>query len=149
MKSKAISLCLLVASLLILRALAADEAQKTGVIHFDHEKVAAALAKGGPLLITNDFKVQTGHRTGPGEVEIHDRDTDIFYILEGTATFVTGGKAIETRTVSVGETRAKAIVGGQEQRLAKGDVIVIPAGVPHWFKEVNGTFVYFVVKVTK
>src|SRR5262245_13131710 len=87
--------------------LAAEQSQNTGVVHFDHDKVSAAFANGSPLLITNNFKVQTGHRTGPGEVEIHERDTDVFYILEGTATFVTGGKALEPRTVSAGEIRAK------------------------------------------
>jgi len=147
MKSK-VFLAILAAGLFI-AVFAADSPNKTGVIHLDRETVAAAFAKGGPLVITNNFKVQTGHRTGPGEAEIHDHDTDIFYILEGTATFVTGGKAVETRTIGPGETRAKGITGGQEQRLSKGDVIVIPTGVPHWFKEVEGTFLYYVVKVTK
>ena len=129
-------------------ALAAEE-QTPGVIHFDHAKVAALFEKGGPLLNTNNFKIQAGRRIGPGEVEIHARDTDIFYILEGTATFVTGGTAPEPRVTGDGESRAKQIVGGHAQTLTKGDVIVIPAGVPHWFKEVNGTFLYYMVKVAQ
>jgi len=129
--------------------LAAEQSQNNGVVYIDHDKASAAFASGGPLLITNNFKVQTGRRTGPGEVEIHERDTDVFYILEGTATFVTGGKAVEPRTVSASEIRAKEITGGEERKLAKGDVIVIPRGVPHWFKQVDGTFVYFVVKVAE
>lgn len=134
---------------LSLTASAADEAHATGVIHLDHEKVAAAFAKGGPLLATNNFKIQAGHRTAPGEVEVHDHDTDIFYVLEGSATFVTGGKVVEPKVTGPGETRAKEITGGQEQHLVKGDVIVIPKGVPHWFKEVNGPLLYYVVKVSK
>jgi mannose-6-phosphate isomerase-like protein (cupin superfamily) len=130
-------------------AIASDRSKQTGVVLINHEKVAQAVAKGGPLLITNNFKVQTGHRTGPGEVEIHDEDTDIFYILEGSATFVTGGKASGTKKTGPGETRGKEIKGGEEHRLTKGDVIVIPKRVPHWFKEVNGPFDYFVVKVKK
>jgi quercetin dioxygenase-like cupin family protein len=141
------ALAILAASSLL--TFAADQSQKDGVVYFDHDKVAAAFASGSPLLRTNNFKVQTGHRTGPGEVEVHERDTDVFYILEGTATFVTGGKAVEPRTTSAGEIRAKEITGGQERKLAKGDVIVIPRGVPHWFKQVEGTFVYFVVKVVE
>jgi glc operon protein GlcG len=126
---------------------AADEPQKTGVIHIDHEKVAAAFAKGGSLLTTNNFKVQAGRRTGPGEVELHDNDTDIFYILEGSATFITGGKAVGLHSTGSGESRAREITGGEEHHLTKGDIIVIPNGVPHWFKEVNGTFLYHMVKV--
>src|SRR5437899_3406005 len=132
----------LAAGLLII-AFAADQPQTPAVIHLDHEKVSAAFAKGAPLLTTNNFKIQAGRRTGPGEVEIHDRDTDIFYVLEGSATFVTGGKALEPRTSGPGETRAKEITGGDEQHLSKGDVIIIPSGVPHWFKEVNGPLLYY------
>src|SRR5436305_13670511 len=68
-------------------SLAAEDSAKTGVIVIGHDKVNAAFAKGGPLLATNNFKVQAGHRTGPGEVELHERDTDIFYIIEGSATY--------------------------------------------------------------
>lgn len=127
---------------------AADDSAKNGVIVIGHDKVNAAFAKGGPLLSTNNFKVQAGHRTGPGEVEIHDRDTDIFYIIQGSATFITGGQAIGAKVIAAGETRGQQIKGGEEHRLTKGDIIVIPKGVPHWFKEVDGTFDYYVVKVS-
>jgi glc operon protein GlcG len=143
------SLFVLAAATLMLTALAADTQQKPAVIHLKDETVAAAFAKGAPLLATNNFKIQAGRRTAPGEVEIHDHDTDIFYILEGSANFVTGGKPVEPRTTGAGETRAKEIVGGEARSLAKGDIIVIPQGVPHWFKEVNGLLLYYVVKVTQ
>ena len=128
---------------------AAEQAQQASVIQIDHQKVSAAFATGGPLLVTNNFKIQAGHRTGAGEVEVHERDTDIFYITEGSATFVTGGKAVDLKTTSSGELRGKEIAGGDERHLTKGDVIVIPNGIPHWFKAVDGKFDYFVVKVTK
>ena len=140
---------ILALSFLALNFALASEEPTPGVLHFDHAKVAALFEKGGPLLNTNNFKIQAGRRTGPGEVEIHARDTDIFYILEGTATFVTGGTALEPRVTGDGESRAKQIVGGHAQSLAKGDIIVIPAGIPHWFKEVNGTFLYYMVKVVQ
>jgi mannose-6-phosphate isomerase-like protein (cupin superfamily) len=128
---------------------AADSQRGSGVVHLDHDRVAAMFARGGTLLATNNFKVMALRRNEPGEVEIHDEDTDIFYVLEGSADFVTGGKPTETRRIGHGETRAKNLVGGEERRLLKGDVMVIPNGVPHWFKEVSGPFVYYVVKVTK
>jgi quercetin dioxygenase-like cupin family protein len=150
MKSKLILLLsILVFNFLVFNFAVATEEKDTGVLYFDHAKVAALFEKGGSLLATNTFKIQGGRRTGPGEVEIHARDTDIFYILEGTATFVTGGTAVEQRAAGQGETRAKEILGGHAQQLAKGDVIVIPAGVPHWFKEVKGLFLYYMVKVVQ
>jgi quercetin dioxygenase-like cupin family protein len=139
----------LVASSVLLSVIAADRAKKSPIIHLDHQKVDAAFVKGGPLLATNNFKVLAGRRTGPGEVEIHEHDTDIFYILEGSATFITGGKVVDQRPSGEGEMRAKELVGGEDHQLNKGDVIVIPKGIPHWFKEVNGTFLYYMVKVSK
>ena len=147
MKSKTIST--LLASGLSAAVLAGDQAARPSVVHIDAQKVAAAFASAAPLLVTDKFKVQTGNRTAPGEVEIHEKDTDIFYILEGSATFVTGGRAIDPKQTAPGETRAAKISGGEERRLAKGDVIVIPKRVPHWFKEVQGRMVYYVVKVTE
>ena len=119
-----------------------------GPILIGHDKVASAFAKGGPLLETNNFKIQAGRREAPGMVEVHARDTDIFYVLEGAATLVTGGKAVEPKRISDDEVRAKEIAGGEVSHLVKGDVIVIPKGMPHWFKEVTGPFLYYVVKVT-
>jgi mannose-6-phosphate isomerase-like protein (cupin superfamily) len=127
----------------------AASSPQSHVIHIDHERVAAAFSKGESLLATNNFKVQAGRREVPGEVEVHDNDTDIFYILEGSATLVTGGTAVEPRTIAIGETRAKEITGGQARELNKGDIIVIPTRVPHWFKKVHGPFLYYVVKVSK
>jgi len=71
----------------------ADDSPSTGVIQIDNQKVAATFAKGGMLIQTNNYKVMAGHRVEPGEVEIHEKDTDVFYITEGSATFVTGGTA--------------------------------------------------------
>jgi quercetin dioxygenase-like cupin family protein len=79
---------------------------------------------------------------------VHVRDTDIIYVLEGAATVVTGGDVVETSTVAPDEIRGAAIRGGQAQRLERGDVFIVPRGVPHWFKDVQGPFLYYVVKAT-
>src|SRR5205085_8712520 len=115
----------------------------------DSNTVAAAFAKGGPLIENSQFKVQAGRRDAPGIVEIHVRDTDIFHILEGSATFVTGGTAPDQQTIAPGEIRAKEIKNGESHRVSKGDVIIVPNGVPHWFKSVDALLLYYVVKVTR
>jgi len=146
---KSLRSILLLSGLLVLAAVAADKPSDSGVIHLEHDKVAAVFAKGGSLLATNNFKVMALRGDAPGEVEIHDRDTDIIYVLEGSANFVTGGEAKESRITGPGERRAKKIAGGEERHVVKGDVVMVPNRVPHWFKEVNGPFLYFVVKVSK
>ena len=146
MKSLPKAILALAAASLIGLAYAAE--QPEAVIHISHDKVDATFAKGGMILQTNNFKIMAGHRSGPGTVEIHEKDTDIFYIVDGTATFITGGKANEVAQKSPGEFGAKDITGGDTRHLAKGDVIMIPKGVPHWFTDTSTPFLYFVVKVS-
>jgi mannose-6-phosphate isomerase-like protein (cupin superfamily) len=119
------------------------------VTYIGHDKVAEALAKGGDLVKAPDLTVLGSHRNGPGQVEVHDKETDVFYVIDGAATFVTGGTMIGGKATGPGQMRGTDIQGGQIHHLAKGDVIVIPAGIPHWFKEVPASINYYVVKVLK
>lgn len=119
------------------------------VIYVDSAKVAAVLEKGGALAKGSDFTVSGARRTGPGQVEVHNKETDIFYIVDGEATFVTGGKMINGKQTRPDQWLGESIEGGEVHHLAKGDVIAIPAGTPHWFKEVPKSVNYYMVKVLK
>ena len=112
-----------------------------------HDRVDAAFAKGSPLIETGDYKIHASRRDGAGKAEIHTRDTDIAYVLQGSATLVTGGTVVDAAETAPEELRGTAIAGGETRRLVRGDVVVIPNGVPHWFSEVEAPFVYYVVKV--
>lgn len=117
--------------------------------YFPAEAVRAAFAAGNSSLVANgEFRVNPSRRDAPGEAEVHTADTDIFYVLGGSATVVTGGELVEPRNVSATEIRAASISGGTEQAIAAGDVLTIPRGVPHWFKSVAAPFTYYVVKST-
>lgn len=70
-------------------------------------------------------------RSRSGEVEVHERFTDLFVVLSGTATLVTGGVVAGAQTVAPGETRGVSIEGGVRQTLRAGDVVHVPAGTPH------------------
>jgi quercetin dioxygenase-like cupin family protein len=137
------------ASLFTIGVLAAAQTNNSGVVHVDPEKVAAALAKGGSLVARPDLLVSGSHREKGGQVEVHDKETDVLYILDGEATFVTGGQMVGGKVSQPGQWLGTDITGGQTSHIAKGDVFVIPAGVPHWFKEVPKSVSYFVVKVLK
>jgi quercetin dioxygenase-like cupin family protein len=142
-------LLLLFASLFTIGALVAAQTDGSGVVHVDPEKVAAALAKGGSLVTRPDLLVSGSHREKGGQVEVHDKETDVLYILDGEATFVTGGQMVGGKVSQPGQWLGSDITGGQMRHIAKGDVFVVPAGVPHWFKEVPKSVSYFVVKVLK
>jgi uncharacterized protein GlcG (DUF336 family) len=116
------------------------------VSFFAHEQVASAFAKGVPLLENGLFKVHASRREAAGLAEVHNLDADIAYIREGNATLISGGTLVNARTIEPNEIRGDGVVGGQERELAVGDVVVIPKGVPHWFKRVSNPFTYFVVK---
>lgn len=131
------------------KALAAADAVRqpaAPVTYLDSQRVAAAFAKGQPLLEVDSYKVHASRREKPGLVEVHDHETDVIYVLDGTATLVTGGTLVEPKVIAPGETRAPNVEGGDTRQLAKGDVVVIPPGTPHWFKEASNPFLYFVVK---
>ncbi len=125
------------------------------VIYFESKKVAEAFSKGAVLVdngenmmyASRNYMVHASRREAPGVAEIHTWDTDVVYVLDGSATLVTGGTAVDPKTIAPGEIRGKEIMGGESRRIGKGDVIIIPNGVPHWFKQINqGPLLYFVVK---
>jgi quercetin dioxygenase-like cupin family protein len=121
----------------------------SAVTYVGHDKVQAALDKGGPLVTAPDLLVQGSHRDKGGQVEVHDKETDVIHVIDGEATFVTGGTMVGGKSTKPGQHMGSDIKGGQTHHLTKGDVIVVPAGTPHWFKEVPRSVSYFVVKVIK
>jgi len=129
-------------------AAAAPAPDGDGVILIGGATTREGFVKGRPLIETAAYKVHASRRDAPGIVEVHARDTDIFYVLDGTATLVTGGRTIDARTTAPDEIRGARIEGGTTRPLARGDVVIIPSGVPHWFRDVQAPFLYYTVKVT-
>jgi glc operon protein GlcG len=124
-----------------------SKAPQASVTFLPAKQVSGAYAKGMNLVKAQNYKVDASHRDAPGVVEVHTKDTDIIYMLEGTATLVTGGKLVDGKTIEPEEIRGRDTQGGETREIAKGDVIVIPNGTPHWFKELKGQVNYYVVKV--
>ncbi|HWQ36561.1 MAG TPA: heme-binding protein [Blastocatellia bacterium] len=117
------------------------------VSYFEKQQVTEAFAKGAVLFRDSDkYMVHASRREKPGVAEVHTKDADIIYVLEGEATFVTGGTVVEPKTIAPDEIRGAEIKGGETRAIAKGDVIIVPAGTPHWFREVKGPVLYYVVK---
>lgn len=117
---------------------------------FDSKTVSDAFAKGAVLEDGSNgenYMVHASRRDKAGMSEVHELDTDIIYVLDGTATFVTGGTSVEPKMTAQNEYRGSRIDGGETRQLKKGDVIIVPKGTPHWFKQIDGVFNYYVVKV--
>jgi glc operon protein GlcG len=120
------------------------------VSYWEKSKVEEAFSKGAVLFDGSDgrnYMVHASRRERPGQAEIHTKDADVIYVLQGSATFITGGEAVEGKTIAPEEIRGSSINGGETRKIAKGDVIIVPHGVPHQFLEVTNPFLYYVVKV--
>jgi glc operon protein GlcG len=114
----------------------------------ESKNVSAAFTKGMPLVETAGYKVHASRRVEPGQAEIHTLDTDVIYVVDGSATLVTGGKVPDAKPIGPNELRGTKIEGGQEHHIGKGDAVVIPNGLPHQFTAVKGELHYFVCKPT-
>jgi mannose-6-phosphate isomerase-like protein (cupin superfamily) len=129
-------------------AMVAVTANAQSPVYIESQKVLENFGKqgGNPLVPGEAYRVQTDRRTANGNIEIHEKETDIFYVMDGSATLVAGGTAVEPKATRPGQMTAKDIMNGQTYNLKKGDIVVIPAGQPHWFKQVNGFINYLTVK---
>lgn len=126
------------------------------ITYVESQKVASLFAEGGVMLDWNstdiNYRVLISRVKGREHAESH-HFTHVFYILEGSATFVTGGTIVDPKIVNDGRHPAGDIVGpsiegGETRLLSKGDVIIVPGGIPHQWTEVKQSpFYKFVVQV--
>jgi len=138
----------LTTALLMVAAVLAAAGVPTAVTYIPHDKVAATMAKGGAIIEDKGGLRVLAQRRGTGDVEVHMKTNHVFIVVEGEATFITGGTLVESKQTAPNEIRAKSVQGGQTHHLTKGDVITIPANTPHWFKEIpTQTIAYYAVKI--
>jgi len=133
------------AMLVMMTAAVAGDGVPTVVTYVPHDKVNATMVKGGQI-INDHGLIVLAQRRGAGEVEVHEKTHHVFIIVDGEATFVTGGTLVNARNTDPGQIRAANVQGGEVHQLTKGDVITIPAKTPHWFKEVaTQTIAYYAI----
>jgi len=116
-----------------------------------HLKQLAAAADGSASETLEKFPrhyTMLAFRSRSGGGELHQNFADIFVILEGRATVVTGGEMADPKTTAPAEIRGTSVKGGAGQQVNAGDVVHIPAGTPHQMVLADGdTVTYFVIKV--
>jgi mannose-6-phosphate isomerase-like protein (cupin superfamily) len=112
--------------------------------------VAADAAAGAAVTIVPGIVVR--RRTGAGEPQYaiaHPFSTEVYYIVEGNGSLVTGGTLDPPAPPPADPdiVRSRAIKNGVTRTVAKGDVIVVPPGTPHWFTAIDGTITYLESRV--
>lgn len=136
---------------------AADPASSLPATFKNASDLAAALQKSiasgvdqasAPIASEPHYRINLIHRGKPGPAMAHAtgaaKGTEVHYILDGGATVVTGGTLV--RAAADAKPGSPTIENGVARHVAKGDVVVIPAGTPHWYKEVDGSVTYLEVR---
>ena len=101
-----------------------------------------------PLATYQNHLMGISHREGDGSAELHETQVDILIVESGEATLVVGGSMLAPKTIKPHEVRGTSLEGGEIKQLTPGDVVHIPAKVPHQLKIASGkTFTYLVIKV--
>jgi len=103
---------------------------------------------GGKGTKFENHALSVSHRDKSGGAEVHEKQTDIFVVQNGEADIVVGGEVVDAKTDSPGEIRGASIQNGVRKHISAGDVVHIPAKMPHqFFLEPGKQITYFVVKV--
>ncbi|MCU1383333.1 MAG: hypothetical protein JWL71_2030 [Acidobacteria bacterium] len=96
-----------------------------------------------PVKLADHYRINIVRRTSAQGAIAHPDGTEVHHIIEGSATFVTGGTIVRATGAAAGSA---TIEGGESRRVAKGDVILMPAGTPHWYKDLDGSITYLEVR---
>jgi len=99
-----------------------------------------------PVKNADRYRVNVVQRTTPQGAIAHPDGTEVHHIVDGGGILVTGGTIIRPTAASGSGSSGATIDGGVSRHVAKGDVILIPAGTPHWYKDLDGTITYLEVR---
>lgn len=94
-----------------------------------------------PIVRLAPYAANLEYRPAVGPAAIHEKEAEIFYVVDGAATLVTGGKLVNEKRTNPDNLNGAAIENGQSQAVAKGDFFIVPDGSPHWFSEIKSTLV--------
>lgn len=112
------------------------------------QKAKASGSSGSTLGDYNSHAIKLSVRTASGGAEVHAHFDDVFFVTQGRATLITGGTVVNPTTDDQGETKGTRIQNGKSQVIVRGDVVHIPAGVPHQLILVPGSvYSSIVIKV--
>jgi mannose-6-phosphate isomerase-like protein (cupin superfamily) len=94
-----------------------------------------------PILKLAPYQPNLEYRAAVGPASIHEKEAEMFYVIDGAGTLVTGGKLVDERRTNASNLTGMAIEGGQSQAVSKGDFFIVPEKTPHWFSEIKGTLI--------
>jgi mannose-6-phosphate isomerase-like protein (cupin superfamily) len=104
---------------------------------------------GGRILHLAPYNANLEHRVRVGPAAVHEKEAELFYVIDGSGTMTTGGKLKDERRVNPENLTGTGIEGGVSQPMAKGDFMIVPENTPHWVSAINGTLVFMTFHVPR
>lgn len=101
-----------------------------------------------PLVHADASLAALEYWTAPGLPAVHPNQTEYVVVIDGAGTLVSGGVLVDPKVVRADLTEGQRIQGGTLRKLTRGDVFMIPAGVPHWFGIDGARLVLLGIKLT-
>lgn len=102
-----------------------------------------------PIVQLAPYRANLEYRVAVGPASVHEKDLELFYVLEGTGTVVTGGTLTDEKRTNPENRSGTGIQGGQSRKVAKGDFILVPDSTAHWFSTIEGRLVLMSLHVPK
>jgi mannose-6-phosphate isomerase-like protein (cupin superfamily) len=100
-----------------------------------------------PMLELGGYDGHLEYRASVGNAAVHEKEAELFYVIEGSATLVTGGKLVDEKRANAANLNGSAIEDGSSRNISKGDWVLVPQNTPHWFSKINGVLVLFSMHV--
>ncbi len=95
------------------------------------------------------YNANLEYRAGIAPASVHEKEAEVFYVIDGTATMVTGGKLINEKRTNPANLSGTGIENGESRTVAKGDFIIVPENTPHWFSKIDGVLVLMTLHVPR
>ena len=95
------------------------------------------------------YNANLEYRAAVGPAAVHEKEAEMFYVIDGTATMMTGGHLVDEKRTNAENLSGTAIEGGQSRTVAKGDFIIVPENTPHWFSAIPSTITLMTIHVPR
>ncbi len=101
------------------------------------------------ILSLAPYAANLEHRTAVGTANVHEKEAELFYVIEGSGTLVVGGRLTKEARTNPTNLAGEGIEGGQSRPVAKGDLFIVPENTPHWFSAINGELILMSLHVPR
>jgi mannose-6-phosphate isomerase-like protein (cupin superfamily) len=102
-----------------------------------------------PIVQSGSYRANLEYRNAVGPASVHEKEAELFYVIDGSATVMTGGSLTEEKRTNADNRTGTGIKGGAPRRVAKGDFILVPENTAHWFSAIDGTVTLMSVHIPK